>query len=102
MLSSRTFYRYISKLVYPCTYEFWLKDQAKSLNEVLVILHIEQRTLKIYKKKLLRRNKKILLRGPSVLEMADLTVLVGLPNFAHTLFRYLCFLLKVKKAKNNT
>ena len=40
MFTSRTFYRYLSKLVYPCTYEFWLKDQAKSVNEVLVVLYI--------------------------------------------------------------
>ena len=38
MISTSTFYRHLSKLVYPCTYEFWLRDQAKTINGVLVIV----------------------------------------------------------------
>ena len=35
-VSKSTYYRHLKDLVYPCTYEFWLKDQAKTINEVLV------------------------------------------------------------------
>ena len=35
-ISKATFYRYLHKLVYPCTYEFWLRNQATVINNVLV------------------------------------------------------------------
>ena len=36
-ISKSTFYRNLKSMVYPCTYEFWLKDQAQTINEVLVV-----------------------------------------------------------------
>jgi len=35
MVSTATYYRYLRKLIYPCTYDFWLQDQAKTINSIL-------------------------------------------------------------------
>ena len=36
MLSTPTYYRYLKNLVYQCTYDFWLKDQAETISHMLV------------------------------------------------------------------
>merc|ERR1712179_879157 len=35
MISTSTFYRYLTNLIYRCTYEFWLREQAQSINSLL-------------------------------------------------------------------
>ena len=36
MLSASTYYRYLSSLVYPVTYNYWMERQAENLNEAMV------------------------------------------------------------------
>lgn len=37
MISTTTYYKYLAKLVYKCVYEFWLRNQAESVNKILVL-----------------------------------------------------------------
>ena len=37
-VSTRNFYRYLDKVVYPFTYDSWLRNQAETITEVLVSL----------------------------------------------------------------
>ena len=37
MISTTTYYKYLAKLVYKCVYEFWLRNQAESINKILVL-----------------------------------------------------------------
>ena len=34
LVSESTFYRYLKKFVYPVVYDFWLRDQASSINGI--------------------------------------------------------------------
>ena len=38
MISTATYYRYLVHVVYKWLYEFWLRDQAKTINQILVFI----------------------------------------------------------------
>jgi len=65
-------------MVYPCTYEFWLQNQAQTINEVLVFIRISVNLKSDHE--LLRKTKKIpmelFLPG-----MVALILLAGQRNF---------------------
>ena len=51
MISTTTYYKYLASLVYNCVYEFWLRNQAETLNKILVRKKIVLK-LELIKKKL--------------------------------------------------
>ena len=55
--STSTFYRNLKTMVYPCTYEFWLQNQAQTISEVLVFIRISVNLKSDHK--LLRKTRKI-------------------------------------------
>ena len=38
MISTSTYYRYLLNVIYRCTYEFWLREQAQLINRIVVRL----------------------------------------------------------------
>lgn len=65
-------------MVYPCTYEFWLQNQAQTINEVLVFIRIYLNLES--NNKLFRKTKKIPLELFS-LGTVDLILLAGRQSF---------------------
>ena len=86
MLSTSTYQRYLKNLVYQCTYDFWLKDQAATINSMLV-RSFKFEVVYINTCPYDRKIKMQLVKELGVLGTADLIHRVGVLDTVTTSFR---------------